>query len=157
MNRSQSICFRIGRLRLGGKTRRGRSTSSRNSCRMARTQSQTDECSAIRGQLRLPTMIGLVLPHRDLGLRVPLSAGCAAQILLVNQCGLNFCCAAGVNRPLTVDPANFFPLALFRGGHPGMTGCGCTVSSAAERWSNRQSAKQQQRLACSKRGHAYLE
>jgi hypothetical protein len=56
-----------------------------------------------------------------------------------------------------VDPANFFPLALFRGGHPGMTGRRWTVSSAAEYWSNRQSAKQQKRLACSKRGHAYLD
>lgn len=79
---------------------------------MVRSQSQTDERSAIGCQLGLPAVIGLVLPHRHLGLRVPLSRGCARQILLVNQCGLNFSRAAGVNDALTVNPANFFPLAL---------------------------------------------
>src|ERR1700734_2973616 len=103
---------------------------------MVRTQPQADQCTAIRRQLGLPTVIGLVLSHRHLGLRVPLSGRRARQILLVNQRGLNFRRAVGVDRSLTVDPADFFPLALFRGGHPGMTGRGCTVSSAAKYWSN---------------------
>src|SRR5882757_5052865 len=95
------------------------------------------------------------MPHRHLCLRVPLSRGCARQVFLADQCGLNLSRATGIYGTLTVDAIH--PLALFRGCHLGMTRGGCAMGSAAKCWSDSQCAEQKQSLACSERRHAYLD
>jgi hypothetical protein len=64
---------------------------------LARTQAQADERARIGNGLALPSVIGLVAPHRIFAGLVPGSGGIAAQIMFADQRFLNRLCAYGIN------------------------------------------------------------
>lgn len=64
-------------------------------------QTKLDDCTRIRDQLRLPTMIGLILLHRSLGIRVPMTGRLSLQIASTSQRRLNLHRPIVINRPLS--------------------------------------------------------
>ena len=143
MNGSQGIFRRFRRLCLRGGFRVPENgadgVGDRGICRMVRPKSQADQGPAVRHQPGLPAVVRLIFLHGNLGLRVPLSGGCAFEVILLDQCVLNFDCPAGVNGPLAMNAGDL--LALLRRSHPGMSGCRRAMRSAAKGGSNSQVRK----------------
>jgi hypothetical protein len=144
--RQRIICDRLSRLRLLRVWRRQgrrRATGAADGriVRVVGAKAQTDQCPAIRHQFGLPAVVRLVLPHRHLGLCVPLPARSAGEVFLLDQCILNFGGPIGINGPLSVDMADLFPGGLLGRSRPRMAGRGCTMSSACKCWSDSQTGE----------------
>ena len=76
---------------------------------MARSQPETDQSARIRHRLRLPSVIGLIAPHRIFAGLVPGSSRRATQIMFADQSFLNRLCPLGIDFLL---PARLSPAAL---------------------------------------------
>src|SRR5271155_2662312 len=76
--------------------------------RMVRSQPQLDQGTGIGRQLRLPPVVSLKFLHGCLRFCVPLPGRLAAEVVLLNQCGLDFFGAVWINPALSLDFSGFF-------------------------------------------------
>src|ERR1700739_278617 len=64
---------------------------------LAWAQAQADQSARIGNGFALPSVIGLVAPHRVFAGLVPSPGGIASQIVLADQCFPTRLCACGIN------------------------------------------------------------
>ncbi len=71
-------------------------------------QSEFDQRARVGSGLRLPSMIGLIALHSGLRGAIPSAGWFTLQVVLADQCGLNFAGARRIDCLLAALPRNLF-------------------------------------------------
>jgi hypothetical protein len=67
-----------------------------------RTETERNERTGVGGKLRLPALVGLIFLHGGFCLSIPLAAGRAGHIFLVDEGGLNLASAVWIDATLAL-------------------------------------------------------